>query len=95
MRTISHIIEKCHHISADRKPLDFLILDSVYLYEAQCVVQVFADFLLLLLLLFFALGGILVVVVVHAEAEEDLHGAEAVVEVTETHLIETWKSRRH
>lgn len=66
-----------------------------YLYDAQCVVQVFADFLFLLLLFLLALGGILEAVVVNAEAEEDLHGAEAVVEVVETHLIETWTDTQH
>lgn len=62
-----------------------------YLYDAQCVVQVFADFLFLLLLLFFALSWLLVAVVVNTKAEEDLHGPKVVVEVAETHLIETWK----
>lgn len=62
----------------------------MYLYDAQCVVQFFADFLLLLLLLLLALRWVLVVIV-NTEAKEDLHGAEAIVEVVETHLIEAWK----
>lgn len=62
----------------------------VYLYDAQCVVQVFADFLFLLLLFLLAFGRILEAIIVNAEAEEDLHGAKVVVEVAETHLIETW-----
>ena len=62
-----------------------------YLYDAQCVVQFLADFFCLLLFLFFAPGRVLVAVVVNTEAEEDLHAAEVVVEVAETHLIETWR----
>lgn len=62
----------------------------MYLYDAQCVVQDFAGFLFLLLLFLLAFVGVLEAVVVNAEAEGDLHGAEAVVEVAETHLIETW-----
>lgn len=51
-----------------------------------------SSFLLLLLLLLFLLelAGVLEAVVVNAEAEEDLHAAEAIVEVTQTHLMETW-----
>lgn len=61
------------------------------LYEAQSVVQSSAQILLLFLLLLSSGIDILVAVVVNAEADEDLHGAEAVVEVVKTHLIETWK----
>lgn len=62
---------------------------GVYLDDAQRVVQVFAGLLFLRLLLLLPLGLVLVAVVVNAEAEEHLHGAKAVVEVAETHLIET------
>lgn len=74
--------------------ITYAVCVCVYLYDAQCVVQVFADFLFLLLLFLLVLGGVLEAFVVDAEAEEDLHGAEAVVEVAETHLVETWTDTR-
>lgn len=63
------------------------------LYDAQSVVQISAGLLLLLLLLLFPRRWVFEAIVVNAEAEEDLHGAESVVEVVETHLIETWKQQ--
>lgn len=68
-------------------------MHSAYLDDAQRVVQLCAHFLFLLLFFLFQLGGVLGAVVVNAEAEEDLHGAKVVVEVAETHLVETCRQQ--
>lgn len=64
-----------------------------YLDDAQRAVQLSAHFLFLLLLFLFQLGGVSGAVVVNAEAEEDLHAAKVVVEVAETHLVETCRQQ--
>lgn len=65
----------------------------MYLDNAQGVIEVLAHFLFFLIVLFL-LGGVLDAVVVHAKAKEHLHVAKAVVEVAETHLVETCKQQK-
>lgn len=65
----------------------------MYLDNAQGVIEVIAHFLFFLIVLFL-LGGVLNAVVVNAKAKEHLHVAKAIVEVAETHLVETCKQQK-
>lgn len=65
----------------------------MYLDNTQGVIEVVAHILFFLIVLYL-LGGVLNAIIVNAKAKEHLHVAKAVVEVAETHLVETFKQQK-